>query len=132
MTFTTPPNLQKAVAFGLGKDHAYYHALAGDLERKRDRLVAGLKEIGFTVIDCQGTYFITADIRPLDLGEDDFEACRRLTLEAGVTAIPVSAFYGAHAPSYFIRFCFSKKDEVLDAAIERLAAFAKGIARTTA
>jgi aspartate/methionine/tyrosine aminotransferase len=124
VTFTTPPNLQKAVAFGLAKDDAYYRELAGELQRKRDRLAVGLKTIGFEVIDCQGTYFITADIRPLGLGEDDFEACRRLTVEAGVTAIPVSAFYGADAPKHFIRFCFSKKDEVLDAALERLSAFA--------
>jgi aspartate/methionine/tyrosine aminotransferase len=124
VTFTTAPNLQKAVAFGLAKDDAYYRELAGELQRKRDRLAVGLKTIGFEVIDCQGTYFITADIRPLGLGEDDFEACRRLTVEAGVTAIPVSAFYGADAPKHFIRFCFSKKDEVLDAALERLSAFA--------
>ena len=124
MTFTTPPNLQKAVAYGLGKDNDYYRRLAGDLEQKRDRLAAGLKEIGFGVIDCAGTYFVTADVRPLDLGGDDVGACRLLTVEAGVTAIPVSAFYGADAPKHFIRFCFSKRDEVLDAALERLAEFA--------
>ena len=131
MTFTTAPNLQRAVAYGLAKDDAYYQKLAGALERKRDRLAAGLKTIGFGVIDCQGTYFVTADVRPLGLGEDDFEACRKLTVEAGVTAIPVSAFYGADAPRHFIRFCFSKRDEVLDAALERLAAFADKKARTT-
>lgn len=124
LTFTTPPNLQQAVAYGLAKDDAYYRQLAGDLERKRDRLAKGLADIGFAVIGCQGTYFVTADVRPLGLTEDDFEACRRLTLEAGVTAIPVSAFYGADAPAHFIRFCFSKRDEVLDAAVARLAAFA--------
>jgi len=124
VTFTTAPNLQKAVAYGLGKDDAYYRQLAGALERKRDRLAVGLREIGFGVIDCQGTYFVTADVRPLGLKQDDFEACRKLTVEAGVTAIPVSAFYGADAPKHFIRFCFSKQDEVLDAALERLAAFA--------
>ena len=127
MTFTTPPNLQQAVAYGLGKEDSYYRQLAGDLERKRDRLAKGLREIGFGVIDCAGTYFITADTRPLGLGGDDVAACHRLTLEAGVTAIPVSAFYGAEPPSHFIRFCFSKKDAVLDAALERLAAFAKRV-----
>jgi len=124
MTFTTAPNLQKAVAYGLGKEDAYYRELAGELQRKRDRLAAGLNEIGFGVIDCQGTYFITADVRPLGLEQEDVEACRTLTVKAGVTAIPVSAFYGADAPKHFIRFCFSKKDEVLDAALERLAAYA--------
>ncbi|MDP2619735.1 MAG: aminotransferase [Hyphomicrobiales bacterium] len=124
MTFTTAPNLQKAVAYGLGKEDAYYRELAGELQRKRDRLAAGLNEIGFGVIDCQGTYFITADVRPLGLEQEDVEACRTLTVKAGVTAIPVSAFYGADAPKHFIRFCFSKQDEVLDAALERLAAYA--------
>ena len=65
VTFTTPPNLQKAVAYGLAKDDAYFDGLAGELEAKRDRFAAGLAEIGFGVIDCQGTYFITADVRPL-------------------------------------------------------------------
>ena len=69
-------------------------------------------------------FFITADVRPLGLEQEDVEACRTLTVKAGVTAIPVSAFYGADAPKHFIRFCFSKKDEVLDAALERLAAYA--------
>ena len=49
------------------------------------------------------------------------ELCRVITVEAGVTAIPVSAFYTENAPTNFIRFCFSKRDEVLDGALERLA-----------
>lgn len=124
LTFTTPPNLQKAVAFGLAKTDSYYQTLAFELQRKRDLLEKGLKEIGFGVIDCAGTYFITADVRPLGLNCDDVEACRLLTVEAGVTAIPVSAFYGEDAPKHFVRFCFSKKDEVLTGALTRLADYA--------
>ena len=48
-------------------------------------------------------------------------ACRRLTMEAGVTAVPVSAFYQSDAPTHFVRFCFSKRDAVLDGALDRLA-----------
>jgi aspartate/methionine/tyrosine aminotransferase len=44
-----------------------------------------------------------------------------MTVEAGVAAVPMSAFYDAEAPSHFVRFCFSKRDEVLDEAVERLA-----------
>ncbi|MCC2113339.1 MAG: aminotransferase, partial [Hyphomicrobiales bacterium] len=116
VTFTTAPNLQKAVAAGLGKGDDYYRALAGDLQAKRDRLANGLEAIGINTVPCAGTYFVTADIGPLGLG-DDVEACRRLTLEAGVTAVPVSAFYETDAPTNFVRFCFSKRDEVLDAAL---------------
>ena len=120
-TFTTPPNLQKAVAFGLAKGDDYYDGLSGELEKKRDRFAAGIAALGFDVAPCAGTYFITADVSPLRLNEDDADLCKRMTVEAGVAAVPMSAFYDAEAPSHFVRFCFSKRDEVLDEAVERLA-----------
>lgn len=120
-TFTTPPGLQKAVAYGLGKEDAYYASLAGDLEAKRDRFAEGLAKIGFDAVPCAGTYFITADMRSVGVEDDDVTACRRLTMEAGVTAVPVSAFYQADGPTHFVRFCFSKRDAVLDGALDRLA-----------
>ena len=123
VTFTTPPNLQKAVAFGLRKGDDYYRSLSGELEAKRDRLANGLARLGFDMVACEGTYFVTADIRPLQLGDDDVTVCRRLTLEAGVTAVPVSAFYESDPPTHFVRFCFSKRDEVLDEALARLERF---------
>src|SRR5690606_24367685 len=46
LTFTTPPNLQAAVAYGLAKSDAYFAALGGGMQAKRDRLAAGLAEIG--------------------------------------------------------------------------------------
>jgi len=119
-TFTTPPALQKAVAYGLGKDDSYYQGLAGDLQHKRDHFGRGLQRIGFDVVPCAGTYFITADMRSVGVEDDDVTACRRLTTEAGVTAVPVSAFYQSDAPTHFVRFCFSKRDVVLDGALDRL------------
>ena len=61
-------------------------------------------------------------LRPLGFNGTDEEFCRHITVEAGVTAVPVSAFYDAseRAPRHFARFCFCKHDETLDAAIERL------------
>jgi aspartate/methionine/tyrosine aminotransferase len=120
VTFTTPPNLQKAVAYGLSKDAPYYEGLAADMQAKRDRFGEGLSRIGFEVIDCEGTYFITADYRPLGFEGDDVAFCRHITTEAGVTAVPVSAFYISGEVDHFVRFCFCKQDHVLDAAIERL------------
>ena len=119
-TFTTPGGLQKAVAYGLAKDDSYYHTLAGDLEGKRDRFAAGLTAVCFSVVPCAGTYFITADVAPLGLDRDDTALCQLITVEAGVTAIPVSAFYQSDAPKTFVRFCFAKRDAVLDGAIDRL------------
>ena len=126
VTFTTPPNLQKAVAFGLGKEDSYFQGLSDEMQAKRDRFAAGLNRLGFGVIDCQGTYFMFADFRPLGFDGDDEAFCRHITTEAGVTAVPVSAFYLEDGPKHFVRFCFSKKDEVLDAAIERLEKHFKG------
>ena len=120
LTFTTPPNLQAAVAYGLGKDDAYFEGLRRDLARSRDRFTAGLDTLGFTVIPSQGTYFVNIDIAPL--GEtDDVAFCRRLVMDHGVAAIPVSAFYAEGAVRNVVRFCFAKRDATLDAALERLA-----------
>jgi aspartate/methionine/tyrosine aminotransferase len=120
-TFTTPPALQAAVAYGLGKGDDYYGSLSGDLQAKRDRFAAGLAGLGFAIAPCEGTYFITADVSPLRLNADDVELCRRMTVEAGVAAVPMSAFYDTDGPRHFIRFCFSKRDEVLASATARIA-----------
>jgi len=131
-TFTTAPNLQKAIAFGLGKGDEYFAALANDQQAKRDRLAAGLTRLGFGVVPCAGTYFIAADIAALGYA-DDVAFCRAMTIEAGVAAVPMSVFYGAPGgPTNFIRFCFCKRDEVIDAAIERLGNWLKRNQRATA
>jgi aspartate/methionine/tyrosine aminotransferase len=122
VTFTTPPNLQAAVAAGLAFDDGYYATLAADLAAKRDRLSVGLAELGFAILQTEGTYFVTTDTAPLGI-LDDREACLRMTREAGVAAVPVSAFYAGDAPTSYIRFCFSKRDEVLDTALDRLRTF---------
>jgi len=120
ITFTTPPNLQAAVAYGLGKDDGYFEGMRADFQRSRDRFTAGLRDLGFSVLPSAGTYFLNVDIAPL--GEtDDVEFCRRLVTENGVAAIPVSAFYAEGAVRNVVRFCFAKRDATLDAALERLA-----------
>jgi len=125
MTFTTPPNLQWGAATGLRLGDHYFDSLSSEMQRKRDRLADGLAQIGFDVLPSQGTYFVTTDFRPLGFNGTDDDFCRYITSEAGVTAVPVSAFYDdpAVAPRHFIRFCFCKNDSTLDAAIERLSKY---------
>ncbi len=120
LTFTTPPNLQRAVAYGLDKDDGYFRTLAEELQAKRDFLANGLRKIGFRVADPQGTYFVSADFKPLGFTGDDVAFCRHITATAGVTAIPVSAFYENGGPGTFVRFAFCKRDEVLAEALDRL------------
>ena len=123
ITFTTPPNLQEAVAFGLGKPDSYFSDLATELQSKRDHLSAGLADVGFDVGETMGTYFLTADIRSFGIADTDAEFSEKLVREARVGTVPVSAFYAANGPKHWVRFCFCKKTEVLDDAINRLKAF---------
>jgi aspartate/methionine/tyrosine aminotransferase len=124
ITFTTPPSLQAAVAHGLAKEDAYFDGLAAAMERKRDRLVAGLRDVGFDVLPSQGTYFANVDFRPLWNEGTDVDFAMKLVREARVGSIPVSAFYPQDPPTHLVRFCFCKQDGVLDEAIARLRAFA--------
>lgn len=121
LTFTTPPNLQSAVAYGLGKDVSYFEGMRADLQRSRDRFGEGLATLGFSVLPSAGTYFLNIDIAPFG-HDDDVEFCRALVAEHGVAAIPVSAFYADRGVTHVVRFCFAKRDATLDAALERLAA----------
>ena len=121
LTFTTAPNLQRAVAVGLGKDDAYFAGLSRGLQARRDQMIAGLAEIGFGVLPTSGSYFINTDFTPLRFNGDDVAFCRHLTEHAGVTAIPVSAFYDEPgAPTHYARFAFCKRPEVLAEALGRL------------
>ena len=119
--FSIAPHLQKAVAYGLAKEDAYFEALAGSMQAKRGRLGSGLARAGFDVMRTEGTYFLSVDIRSVGFNGDDLEFCRHITTKAGVAAIPVSICYHDGGVKHFARFCFSKKDAVLDEAVDRLA-----------
>ena len=124
LTFTTPPNLQSAVAYGLGKDDAYFATMRSQFQRSRDRFVDGLTGLGLSVLPSSGTYFVNVDLVPL--GEtNDVTFCERLVREIGVAAIPVSAFYAEDAVTTVARFCFAKTDATLDAALDRLQKLAR-------
>lgn len=126
LTFTTPPNLQVAVAYGLGKSDDYFFSMRAELARSRDRLSEGLSSLGFPVLKSQGTYFLNVDLSPLGLNETDEQFCRRLVADYKVAAIPVSAFYEDDPVTSVARFCFSKKDSTIDTALERLSRAVRG------
>jgi len=122
IAYTCPPHLQKAVAEGLAYPDSYFSGFAAALQEKRDLMMKLLARAGLEPIACEGTYFISADIRSVG-GKDDVQFCRDLTQKAGVAAVPVSAFYpdgDSAAPRHLARFCFCKKAEVLEEAGERL------------
>jgi N-succinyldiaminopimelate aminotransferase len=125
ITFTTPPNLQAAVAYGLGKTDDYFLDMRRDLARSRDRFASGLKRIGFDPLESQGTYFMNVDLAALGINERDADFCKRLVTEHRVATIPVSAFYAEDPVTSVVRFCFAKRDATLDGALERIAALAR-------
>ncbi|HXA89829.1 MAG TPA: pyridoxal phosphate-dependent aminotransferase [Mycobacterium sp.] len=121
---------QPAVALALDTQDAWVAGLRGALQARRDRLAAGLSEIGFTVHDSFGTYFLCADPRPLGY-DDSTEFCAALPEKVGVAAIPMSAFCdpaAAHADvwNHLVRFTFCKRDDTLDEGIRRLSALRDG------
>ncbi len=121
LTFTVAPATQAAVAYGLGKEDAYFDDMRAGLARSRDRLAAGLKAEGFAVLASQGTYFLNIDLPRSGIEMDDRSFCLRAVQEAGVAAIPVSAFYEETPVTTIVRLCFAKKDATVDAGIEGLA-----------
>jgi aspartate/methionine/tyrosine aminotransferase len=121
LTFTTPPNLQEAVAFGLSEPGDWFEAMPAGLQRSRDRLAAGLREAGFVVLDSGGTYFLNVDLKASGIDEDDRTFALRAVRDHGVASIPVSAFYAEDPVRHILRLCFAKADDTLDEAVRRLA-----------
>jgi len=121
LTFTTPPNLQEAVAFGLGEPGDWFEAMPAGLQRSRDRLAAGLRDAGFVVLDSGGTYFLNVDLNASGIDEDDRTFALRAVRDHGVASIPVSAFYAEDPVRHILRLCFAKADETLDEGVARLA-----------
>jgi methionine aminotransferase len=120
LTFCTFSPAQWALAEVLERDPAHYLELPAFYQAKRDRFRALLDGSRFRLLPVAGAYFQVADYSALS-DEGDIAYCRRLVREAGVAAIPVSAFYETPpAASRLIRFCFAKTDGVLEQAAERL------------
>jgi methionine aminotransferase len=117
--FTVNTPMQHGIARYLA-DPRPYLGLPAFYQRKRDRFRAGLAGTRLRLLPCEGTYFQCVDYSAIsDQPEEAF--CRWLTTELGVAAIPLSAFYEDGRNQRLARFCFAKKDETLDRALERLA-----------
>jgi N-succinyldiaminopimelate aminotransferase len=126
LTFVNAGPLQPAVAVALGLPDAYFDGFRAGLQARRDRLAAALADAGFGVLPAEGTYFVTADIRPLG-GTDGVEFCRALPGRCGVVAVPTQVFYDHQEQGrHLIRFAFCKREEVIDEAAERLRRLAAG------
>ena len=109
--------LQIAAVTGLRSRPGYYLELACQYQRKRDLLCGFLDAAGLAYLRPQGAYFLLADIS--HTGMDDVAFCRFLTKEIGVAGVPGSSFF-EYPVGNLVRFHFSRKDETLREAGERL------------
>lgn len=119
--FSVNTPMQHALAAYL-KDPAHYEGIPSFYQAKRDRFLAGLRASRFVPLPCEGSYFQLADYGAIS-DEPDVDFAQRSTREHGVAAIPLSPFYKDPPPGQrLLRFCFAKRDETLDNAIEKLCA----------
>ncbi len=125
LTYVTGGPFQYAVAEALALPDAYFASISAGLRVKRDLLCGGLAGAGFEVYRPAGTFFVTTDIRGLST-RDGMDFCRELPRRAGVVAIPSSVFYDdKEAGRTQVRFAFCKREDVLRAALARLAGMAR-------
>ncbi|KAM9482182.1 kynurenine--oxoglutarate transaminase 3-like isoform 2-T4 [Clarias gariepinus] len=132
--YTCPTPLQEAVARGLlldcermGQPDCYFSTLSEELQGKRDRMAAILKQTGMCPVVPEGGYFMLADVTALNqdlsgMNDDeayDYKFVKWMIKEKKLAAIPVTAFCGDDSKKHFekyIRLCFIKQDSTLDAA----------------
>lgn len=119
--FSTNSSVQVALAEYL-KNRDAYLSLPLFFEQKRDFFINEMKNTRFDLFHSSGSYFVCASYARIS-DEADRDFCIRLTKEAGVTTIPVSAFYQNGKDDKVIRFCFGKKQSTLERAVEKLVKF---------
>ena len=88
-------------------------------QEKRDYFRSLLKDSRFKLMPCEGTYFQVVSYASIS-EEDDVDFCKRLIMEHGVAAIPISTFYADGKDLKLIRFCFAKDNATLEEAAKRL------------
>ncbi|WP_246039449.1 pyridoxal phosphate-dependent aminotransferase [Glycomyces buryatensis] len=128
LSFASGTPFQYAITEALNTGDDYYRDYVAGYRERRDFLVAGLADLGFTVTEPQGTYFVTTSAAPFG-AKDGMEFCLDLPERCGVVAIPNQAFYAdPDAPRPEVRFTFCKPLPVLQEGLDRLR---RGLHRAT-
>lgn len=119
-----PTPLQHGLADGYPTGDEYYEDLLRDYTRKRDRMCQALETAGFDVPWPEGAYYVFASfqrLRDRPGFSNDREACETLIDEAGVGSVTGRSFYtNPDDGKYLLRFCFAKKEHVLEEACRRI------------
>jgi aspartate/methionine/tyrosine aminotransferase len=121
LTFSTAPNLQAAVAFGLEEGDPWLEPMRGRFQQARDRMTKGLRSAGYVVLEAASTYFACVDLKASGIAEDDESFATAAVERAGVAVVPLSPFAERQPPRHLVRLCFGKKDETIDAGVAAMA-----------
>lgn len=111
------PSQVALAAFLKNKDS--YLQLSSFMQQKRDYFAKLMEGTKFSPMQSHGSYFQCYQYHRIS-NESDTDFATRITREYGVATVPVSAFYQAGTDHGVIRFCFAKKEETLELAVERL------------
>ncbi len=118
LVFSVNTPVQYGIAEYL-KDEQVYLGLPEFFQQKRDHFRNGLEQTRFKLLPCYGSYFQSVTYDNIT-DEKDADFAIRLAKEFGVATIPTSAFYNRGTDHHVLRFCFAKKQETLDNAVDRL------------
>lgn len=111
--------LMEAAVTGLKFGDDYYEGLAAHYTHMKELFTGGLKDMGLSFTDPQGAYYVMLDVSAYGV-KDDNAFCEWMAKEVGVGAVPGSSFFKEDV-NHLVRLHFAKKDETLQAALERLA-----------
>jgi len=121
LTFSSAPNLQWAVAYGMAEGDPWIEPMQERFARARNRMVEALNAAGFVSLRAASTYFLCVDLKASGIPMDDLSFADRAVEKAGVAVIPLSVFYEQNAPRHLVRLCFGKCDETIDAGVAAMA-----------
>jgi methionine aminotransferase len=118
LVFSVNSPMQYGIAEYLKDEHTY-NGLAGYFQQKRDHFRNAMAQTRFELLPCAGSYFQSVKYANIS-DEKDTDIALRITKEFGVASIPTSAFYSRGTDHHVLRFCFAKKQETLDKAVDKL------------
>jgi aspartate/methionine/tyrosine aminotransferase len=121
LTFSTAPNLQAAVAFGLDQGDSWIEPMRQRFARAFLRMNDGLEAAGYVALEPASTYFLCVDLRASGLEVDDEAFALEAVEKVGVATVPVSAFAEQEPSRHLVRLCFAKRDETIDAGVAAMA-----------
>ena len=121
LTFATPPNLQSAVAYGLDAGDSWLEPMRERFSRARGFMAAQLTTAGYAVLNSDATYFLCVDLQQSGLALEDEAFAIAAVERAGVAVVPLSAFAEKDPATHFVRLCFGKKDDTINAGVAAMA-----------